>query len=40
MSSQITNNNYMTTLTSLNSYISKQLNNMEEVKALKNEQDE
>ena len=30
----------MTTLTSLNSYISKQLNNMEEVKALKNEQDE
>ena len=30
----------MTALTSLNPYISRQLNNMEEAKALKNEQDD
>ena len=41
MSSQITNNNnHMTAPTSPNPYISRQLNNIEEAKVLKNEQDD
>jgi len=39
MSSQITNNNYMTTPTSPNPYITKKLNNMNEAQALKKKQD-
>ena len=40
MSSQITNNNYMTTPTSPNLYITRKLNNMDEAKAFKEEQDD
>jgi len=40
MSSQITNNNYMTTLTSPNPYITRKLNNMNEAQILKKEQDD
>jgi len=40
MSSQITNNNYMTTLTSPNPYITRKLNNMDKAKAFKEEQDD
>ena len=39
MSSQITNNNYMTTFTSLNPYITRKLNNIDEAKVFKNKQD-
>jgi len=39
MSSQITNN-YMTTPTSPNPYITRKLNNMDEAKAFKEEQDD
>jgi len=39
MSSQITNNNYMTAPTSPNPYITRKLNNMDEVQVLKKEQD-
>jgi len=38
MSSQITNN-YMTTLTSPNPYITRKLNNIDKAKAFKEEQD-
>jgi len=37
MSSQITNNNYTTAPTFPNSYISRRLNNMDEVQAIKKE---
>ena len=40
MSSQITNNNYMTVPTSPNPYITRKLNNIDEVKAFKEEQDD
>ena len=40
MSSQITNNNYMTTPTSPNLYITRKLNNMDKAKAFKEEQDD
>jgi len=41
MSSQITNNNnYMTTPTFSNPYITRKLNNMDEAKAFKEEQDD
>jgi len=40
MSSQITNNNYITTLTSPNPYISRKLNNMEEAQVMKKEWDD
>ena len=40
MSSQITNNNYMTTSTSPDPYITRKLNNMDEAKAFKEEQDD
>jgi len=40
MSSQITNNNYITAPTSPNSYITRKLNNIDEAKAFKNEQDD
>ena len=40
MSSQITNNNYATASTSSNLYITRKLNNMDEVKAFKEEQDD
>jgi len=40
MSSQITNNNYMTTPNSPNLYITRKLNNMDEVKVFKEEQDD
>jgi len=40
MSSQITNNNYMTTPTSPNLYITRKLNNMDEAQILKKEQDD
>jgi len=40
MSSQITNNNYMTTSTSSNSYITRKLNNIDEAKVFKEEQDD
>jgi len=40
MSSQITNNNYMTTLTSPNPYITRKLNNMDKAKAFKEERDD
>jgi len=40
MSSQITNNNYATAPTSLNPYISRKLNNMEEVQEMKKEQND
>ena len=40
MSSQITNNNYMTTPTSPNLYITRKLNNIDEAKAFKEEQDD
>jgi len=39
MSSQITNNNYATTPTSPNPYISKRVNNMDEAQAIKKERD-
>ena len=40
MSSQITNNNYTMAPTSLNSYITRRLNNMDEAKAFKEEWDD
>jgi len=40
MSSQITNNNYMTAPTSPNSYITRKLNNMDKAKVFKNKQDD
>jgi len=40
MSSQITNNNYITTPTSPNPYITRKLNNMDKFKAFKNKQDD
>jgi len=40
MPSQITNNNYMTTPTSPNSYITRKLNNIDEAKVFKEEQDD
>ena len=40
MSSQITNNNYMTAPTSPNPYITRKLNNMDEAQVLKKEQDD
>jgi len=40
MSSQITNNNYTTAFTSPNLYITRKLNNMDKVKAFKEEQDD
>jgi len=40
MSSQITNNNYITTLTSPNPYITRKLNNIDEAQVLKKEQDD
>ena len=39
MSSQITNNNYATTPTFSNPYISRKLNNIEEAQVIKKEQD-
>jgi len=40
MSSQITNNNYITAPTSSNPYITRKLNNMDEAKAFKNKQND
>ena len=40
MSSQITNNNYMTTLTFPNPYITRKLNNMNKAQAMKAEWDD
>jgi len=39
MSSQITNNNYMISPTSPNPYITRKLNNIDEAKVFKEEQD-